>query len=335
VENQPLVSVVITNWNGHNVLPACLDALARQVYRPLEVIIVDNGSVDDSLEIAGNWQPPAGICKKSVPIDRNLGFAGGTNRGIEQASGEFVALLNNDTEADPKWISELVLRLQARPEIGFCASKLLLFDERDRLDTAGHGFSRAGAGFAHLRWSQDNAEANVEQEVFGACAAASIYRKTALDKVGIFDEDFFCYYEDLDLDFRLQLAGFRCLYVPSSVVYHKVSASSGGTRSDFVVHMSSRNQEWMYVKDMPGTLFWTRLPAHLVYNIGRFVVYSIKGQPLPFLRGKWQALIGLRQALAKRKQVQATKAVADSELAARFDRSWFRRHFLDHLGRGK
>ena len=334
----PRVSVVIPNWNGAAVLPGCLDALAAQTFAPFEVVVVDNGSTDGSADRLDAWSPPAEVSSRTVRLPENVGFAAAVNRGVEASRGAFVAFLNSDAEPEPDWLAVLVDRFDARPEVGFCASKLVTHADPSVLDTAGHGFTTAGAGYARLRWAPDDARAAEEREVFGACAAASIYRREALDRVGPLDEAFFCYYEDLDLDLRLQLAGVRCLYVPAAVVRHRVSATSGGGRSAFIVYHSSRNQEWVYAKGMPGRLLWTRLPAHLLYNLGRFAVYLLKGRGWAFLRGKAAALRGLPRALGQRAAVQATRAVSVDAFAARLDPHWFRRHFLDHLpgrqGRG-
>ncbi len=327
----PAVSVIIPNYNGAALLRDCLPSLAAQTFRPFEVVVVDNASRDESEAVFAAWEPPAGIEKIWLPQATNLGFAGAINRGVAAARGELIAPLNNDTEADPGWLQTAVEFLADRPEIGWLACRLIRFADRQTVDTAGHGFTLAGAGYARLRWAQTGGADLTAGEVFGACPAAAVYRRAALADAGPLDEDFFMYYEDLDLDCRLQLAGWRCWYLPESLVYHKVSASAGGAGSPMIVRLSSRNQEWTYLKNFPGALFWALLPIHLLYNLGRFAVYCLKGRGGPFLRGKWEVVGGLGKMLAKRREIQARRRIGAGQFLARLDRAWFRRHFIDHL----
>lgn len=333
----PVVSIVIPNWNGAALLPDCFAALAAQTLRGAEIVLVDNGSTDDSLARAAALAGQFGLALVPVPLPENRGFAAATNAGLARAAAPYVFCLNNDAAPAPDCLEALVGALEgAPPGFGFCAPRLVLWDAPERIDTAGHGFTIAGAGFARHRWAPASGDALAPGEVFGACAAAALYRREVLLARGGFDEDFFCYYEDLDLDARLQLAGQRCLYVPQAVVRHRISATAGGSRSAFIVEYSSRNQEWLYLKVMPGPLFWLCLPVHLCYGFLRGAAYLVKGQGGAYLRGKLRALWGWRAMWRKRCAIQAERALSSAAFLQQLDRRWLRRHFLDHTrwGRG-
>ena len=203
--SQPLVSIVIPNWNGAHHLPTCLDSLRAQTHPHVEVIVADNGSTDDSLELLARDYPEVRV----LAMSENLGFTGACNAGMQAAQGEFVVLLNNDTEADPHWVEEIVAAFERHPEAGLVASKMLLLDRRDTFHTAGDFYRVNGIPGNRGVWQKDEGQYDHEESVFNACGGSAAYRKTMLDQIGLLDEDFFFSCEDLDLAWRAQLAGWK------------------------------------------------------------------------------------------------------------------------------
>lgn len=250
------VTIIIPNWNGKHFLKTSLNSLKGQTFKDFEIIVVDNGSTDGSIEFLQDNYPEVRI----IRFSENRGFSAAVNAGIKEAKGEYIALLNNDAEVDPKWLEELVYALERYPEVGFCASKMVNYFNRSIIDTAGDGFSRYGIAFKRGSGKPDGPEYNKEEYVFGACGGAAIYRREVFDKIGLFDEDFFAYLEDVDLSFRAQLRGFKCLYVPTAIVYHMMGGTSGG-KSYSVKRMAGKvaNKLFVLIKDMPGTLILKNL----------------------------------------------------------------------------
>ncbi|NPV07251.1 MAG: glycosyltransferase family 2 protein [Anaerolineae bacterium] len=240
-------SVVIPNWNGARLLPTCLDSLRAQTEPSFETIVVDNASEDDSVALVRRDYPEVRL----IALDRNRGFTGGVNAGIMAAQGEVVALLNTDVEAHPKWLRALLAAFEVDPQVGMVASRIMLFDRRDAFHSAGDQYGRDGIPRNRGVWEQDRGQFSQRAYVFGPCGGAAAYRKSLLLDAGLFDERLFMYLEDVDLAWRAQLLGYRCLYEPQAVVYHRLSASGGGTLSSF---FTGRNTVAVVVKDLPGPL---------------------------------------------------------------------------------
>ena len=301
------VTVIIVNWNGGRFLDRCLSALLSQTGAPHEIILVDNASSDASLDIVGRFPSV-----RLLAQNENLGFARANNLAIEAASAgsEWIALLNPDAFVEPRWLETLLLAAHDYPIFDVYGSKLVNAADPAVLDGAGDTYHISG-----LAWRTGNGAAvssfsERAREVFSPCAAAALYRRSALVKVGGFDEDYFCYVEDVDLGFRLRLAGYRCLYVPSSVAHHFGSGTTGGKHSDFAVYHGHRNLVWTYVKDMPGNLFWAFLPLHLAMNLAALLVFTFRGQGRIMFRAKRDALLSLPKMWAKRRQVQRNRVVS-------------------------
>jgi GT2 family glycosyltransferase len=216
MDSPPLVSVVIVNYNGLKFLEKCLAAALGQTYPAFEVLLVDNGSSDGSVSFVRERFPAV----KVIETGRNLGFAAGNNAGIRAAKGDLIATLNNDTEVTPGWLTALVRPMVADPSVGMCASKMLLMREPGVIDSTGIEISRSGACWDRGMFEPDDGRYGIADEIFGPCAGAALYRKKMLDEVGLFDEDFFTYMEDVDLAFRGNLAGWKCMYAPAAIVYH-------------------------------------------------------------------------------------------------------------------
>jgi len=236
-------SVIIPNWNGARFLPACLDSLHAQTLPPLEVLLVDNASTDNSLELVRARYPETIV----VPLPENRGFTAAVNAGVARARGTLVALLNQDAEASPQWVQELARVGQAHPEAGAIASKILLADKRDHFHSAGDQYGVDGIGINRGVWQLDEGQYEREEAVFGACGGAAVYRRDAFTQVGGFDETFFMYYEDVDVAWRLQIAGWPAVYAPRAVVFHQLTSGSGATASYF----GGRNTLYVLAKDVP------------------------------------------------------------------------------------
>ena len=241
---EPLASIIIHNWNGAHHLPVCLGALRAQTYPHLEVILVDNGSTDGSRALVTERYPEVRL----LALDHNVGLTGGNNAGFRAARGDILISLNNDTEADPHFVEALVTALLDHPQAGMAAAKMLLFDDRRQIHSAGDGYGVDGIPFNRGVWQQDEGQYDEPAWIFGGCGGAVAYRRAMLDKVGAFDESFFMYCEDVDLNWRAQLAGWRCWYAPDAVVYHKLSATGGGPIASFY---TGRNTCLLYTSPSP------------------------------------------------------------------------------------
>ena len=227
----------------------CLRSLEAQTFRGFHTIVVDNGSTDESM----NWLKTGENRFRVIFNRHNIGFAAANNLAIREAKTEWVALLNPDAFPEPEWLSNLMLAVRHNPEYSFFASKLISADNPRVLDGAGDNYHVSGLVWRQGHGNTAQGVMNEPREVFTPCAAAALYRRSALIDAGGFDEDFFCYVEDVDLGFRLRLAGHRCLYVPQAVAFHVGSATTGMT-SDFCVYHGHRNLVWTFVKDMPMPL---------------------------------------------------------------------------------
>jgi len=311
------VTVIIVNWNAKTLLSECLDGLRNQIYRSLTVILVDNGSNDGSIDFVTNNYPEV----KTIALPENLGFAAANNIALKTVQTEYVALLNNDAVPHHLWLKHLVKALESYPEAGFAASKMLFYDNPETIDRAGDAYTRAGAGF--LRGRAESASNFDKQEwIFGACAGAALYRTSMLKEIGYFDEDFFLLYEDVDLSFKAQLRGYKCLYVPEAIVYHKAS-SSIVYDSPISVYYSHRNLEWVYIKNMPSHLIFKTFWLHIVYNIVAFFFFAAHGRMKEFTMAKRDALKGLKRILKKRRLIQRNRRVDNNYIWALLEKELF------------
>lgn len=306
----PLVSIIIPHYNGVHHLTTCLTALRAQTYPNLEIILVDNGSSDESVVLTRRDFPEV----KIMELKQNFGFIGAINRGFAQARGEIIAPLNNDTEATPGWAQALVETLQAHPEAGMAASKMLLFDRRDTLHSAGDGFGCDGIPINRGVWQKDEGQFDQDLYIFGGCGGAVAYRREMLEAIGLFDEDLYMYLEDVDLNWRAQLAGYRAVFAPQAVVYHHLSATGGGVIASYY---TGRNTIFMLAKDLPGTIFRRHWPAILKaqLKIAADALRAWRGEAARArLRGQLAGLWGLPKWLGKRRAVQQTKRVDEAYL---------------------
>jgi GT2 family glycosyltransferase len=304
-QRSALLSVIIPNWNGGKFLPTCLDALARQTHPAVEVIVVDNASHDGSQELIRTRYPDVRL----IELPENRGFTGACNAGLRAAQGDFVALLNNDTEVDSGWAAAVVDAFGRHPEAGIVASKMLLFDRRDHIHTAGDYFTTDGRAGNRGVWEQDSGQYDREEYVFSACGGSSAYRKATLDQIGLLDDDFFFSLEDVDLAWRAQLAGWRCLYTPAAIVYHHLSATGGGVTASYY---DGRNLIWLLTKNVPGPL-WRKYGLRMVQAQLRLAWEALRAwrgaAARARLRGMLAGLAGLPRMWRKRRAVQGMRAV--------------------------
>jgi GT2 family glycosyltransferase len=314
------VAVIIVNWNSGELLARCLASVKAQTLPPREVVVVDNGSTDGSA--SGVEQIYPGVRVLRLPT--NVGFASANNAAAAAVpDAEWIALLNADAFAEPTWLAELMEATRTRPEFSFFASRLVSASAPDRLDGTGDVYYASGWASRRDHGRRAAATGLEVGEVFAPCAAAALYRKDAFVGAGGFDEAYFCYFEDVDLAFRLRLLGHRCLYVPKSVVQHLGSALTG-RHSDFTVYHGHRNLVWTYVKNMPSPLFLAYLPQHVLLNLVSFLWFGLRGQGGTILKAKWDALKGLPRVWRQRRALQRARRATAGEIRALIVRGFWR-----------
>ena len=309
------VSVIVVNWNGIEYLERCLRHLLAQTLKPERIFVVDNASTDGSDFFAENF-PSVTLLR----MDRNIGFAAANNRACEVATTEYVALLNPDAFARPDWLAQLMLAANKSPGVSSFASRQMMAEHPEIVDGLGDSYH-----FTGLAWRAGYGRplppgACEPKSVFGACGAAALYRRQSLKDIGGFDEDFFCYFEDVDVAFRLRLAGGECHLVPDAVVYHVGGGTAGGKRSAFSLYHGHRNLVWSFVKNVPGYLFWVLLPIHILQNILVALLFICRGQCGVFFRAKWDAILGLRLAWIKRRKIQRYRIATIASIWRALDR---------------
>lgn len=314
----PAVSVVIVTWNGRRHLAPCLDSLAAQQGVTLEVILVDNGSDDDSVAFVQQAYPWVRV----LALPDNRGFAGGNNAGAALATSPYLALLNNDTIADPTCFRALVDGLDDARGIRLTTAQIVYMHDPSLVDSAGDGMMRAGGAFKYFH-GEPAERARQSRDVFGVCGAACLMPKAVYEELGGFDESFFFSHEDVDLSYRAQLLGHRCRYVAEARVRHHGSGTSGRT-SPFAVFHAHRNAEWLWLKSTPAGLYWRTFPAHVFYTCAAAVYFARIGRLGAFLRGKIAALRGVPAVLRSRALIQRSRRVSSAELEALMERGWLR-----------
>lgn len=317
------VSVIIVNWNAGACLKRCVLSLSKQITPPCEVIIVDNASSDSSADGLSECYPHV----KVVRLDKNIGFAAANNYAARLVSDEcnWLAFLNPDAFPEPNWLDSLMDAVKRHSEYAFFGSRLMNANEPSSYDGTGDCYHISGVVWRERHENATDVSALKMKEIFSPCAAAALYRKDVFIEANGFDEDFFCYVEDVDLGFRLRLFGYRCLYVPDAVAYHVGSATTGGRHCDFVVYHGHRNLVWTYVKNMPGALFWLLLPAHIIVNLVTIIRFSLQGQGAIILKAKWDAFCGVPNMWKKRRDIRKNRGASVGEIWRMLDKSFLPR----------
>jgi len=311
----PDVSIVIVNWNGRQYLDVCLSAVAAQQGVSAETILVDNGSTDGSAAYVAERFPWVRI----VALAENRGFAGGNNAGVREARGRFVALLNNDTAADPGWLKALLAAV-GEDEGVLATSRIVYMHDRRVIDSAGDGMLRWGGAFKRHHGDAVD-EAMDSRDVFGVCGAACLISRRVFEELGGFDEHLFVSHEDVDLSYRARLRGYRCRYAADAVVAHHGSSTLGRVSGVAVFH-GQRNLEWVYLKNTPTSLLLRTLPGHLVYVAAAAAHFTRAGLLGTFVRAKLAAIAGVPRVLRQRVEVQRARRVDAQAISLHLDRAW-------------
>ncbi len=305
------VFVVIPNWNGEKELPGCLDAVLSQSYKEFTLVIVDNGSVDGSRKILEKY------AKKDDRIltiynDKNYGFTGGMNPGLELAIAEkavYVAGCNNDAQPHKDWLKHLVAFLDKHPSYGTAACKLLHADGKT-IDSTGDQYTVWGLPYPRGRDEPAGKQYDDQTDIFGASGGASMYRVKMLEQVGVFDQDFFAYYEDIDLSFRCQMLGWKTAFVPQSIVYHEVGVTSSRLKG-FTTYQYMKNLPMVLIKDVPGRLFWRVLPrfvlAYSIFFVNSFIKHRNGWMAT---KGFFKGLVLLPKKMVQRHRIQSVRKVS-------------------------
>ncbi len=313
------IFVVVPNWNGEQELPGALDAILAQSYKDYTLVIVDNGSTDGSRNIIERYQ------KKDTRIraiynDKNYGFTGAMNPGLElaiQEKADYVAGCNNDAKPDKDWLKHLANFLDKNPDYGTAACKLLHADGKT-IDSTGDLYSVWGLPYPRGRDEPNSKKYDNQTDIFGASGGASMYRVKMLEQVGVFDQDFFAYYEDIDLSFRAQLAGWKTAFVPKSIVYHEQGTTSARIKG-FTTQQYMKNIPMVLIKDVPGRLFWRVLPrltlAYTIFFVNAFIKHHHGWQAS---KGFFKGLVLLPKKLIQRRRIQKTKKVSDKYIWSLF-----------------
>ena len=297
--------MVVPNWNGAEMLGACLDSLQKQSLKP-HIIVVDNGSIDGSVELVESSYPDVELIRH----DTNRGYAGGVNPGFKaaiEANADYAAPFNNDALADENWLKNLADYLDGHDEVGIATCKLLSFDGK-LLDSTGDYYSVWGLPWPRGRGESDIDKYDAQTTVFGASGGATLYRVEMLEQIGLFDEAFFAYYEDVDLSFRAQLAGWKVAYVPAAVAYHQISATSSRIPG-FATYQTLKNLPQLYFKNVPRPYLFKigwRLHLALMLFFGRAIT---RGHVLAAFKGVYVSLWLLPSSLKKRRQIQSSRQV--------------------------
>lgn len=305
-------AIVVLNWNGINDTMACLPSLLSQTYKDSMIVIIDNGSTDDSLS---TLEPFVAEHSEKIHLIRNQenkGFAGGVNTGIAWAieqKFDYVALFNNDAKAEPDWLNNLINSLEMNPDAGI-ATGLLLHEDGKTIDSTGDWYSKWGLSFPRNR-GENTVFAPKSGPTFGASGGATLYRTKLFTDIGLFDERFFAYYEDADVSFRAQLAGYKVMYNADAVAYHKQGATSNKIPG-FAVRQTFKNLPLLFWKNVPARLLPTIGPRFLVAYILMYGNTFTHGTGWAATKGLWKSLAYLPGALRERQTIQTNKRVADS-----------------------
>ncbi|PIQ96958.1 MAG: glycosyl transferase [Nitrospinae bacterium CG11_big_fil_rev_8_21_14_0_20_56_8] len=302
-------SVIIPNWNGIRFVGMCLDSLQKTTMEEFEVIVVDNGSADGSRE----WVEEKYPWVRLIKLPFNMGFARACNEGMRASQAEYFVLLNNDIEVEPDWLEELCQGMERHPECGMGTSKMMFLDDREVFYNTGDLFHAWSAGGGRGQGEKDVGQYDREEYVFGACAGAGIYRKAMIDRIGLFDEDFFIFAEDVDLNMRSQLQGYKAIYLPRAKVYH-IGTATVGLYSDRYTYLCKRNDIFVLIKNFSLGWYCRYFFSILRHQVRDIRYFTSRGQGTVLLKSKIDALLKLFPMLTRRYHIQRTRKVEDEEI---------------------
>jgi GT2 family glycosyltransferase len=330
MRHSPLLSVIIPNWNGKRFLEECIDSLKAQTFQDFETVLVDNGSTDGSAPFV---EEKYGDYVRIIRMEKNLGFTGGNNAGIRAAKGEYIVLLNNDTRTDPRWLEEFVKATDVNPRIGMWGSKIFSYGKRDQIEAVGELIYRDGLCRSKGQFELDQGQYEEMEEILFPPGCGAMYRKRVFEEIGLFDEDFFAYADDAEIGIRARLAGWKSLYVPGAILYHK-NSGTGGQYSPFKAFYVERNRFWMTLKYFPLPF----LLISLFFTCYRFAfqaygALSHRGAAGKFTKhySPWRLIWvlfmaygagfrGLPRMLKKRRALKAFRKISYGEIWSWFDR---------------
>lgn len=323
----PFLSVIVPNYNGRALLQSVLGALSYQTFTDFEVILIDDASTDESVAFVEQFfsasafpdpvQAPSWQELRVIVNRQNRGFAASCNAAADVARGQVLVMLNTDTEPEWEWLEELAKSVCANPQAAMVASKMLLFDERAQLHTAGDLLGVDGIPRNRGVWEEDRGQYDSHTTIFSGSGGATAYRKDVWQMLGGFDEDFWMYLEDVDYGFRAQLAGWEAVFAPKARLYHRLSATSGHTMASYYV---GRNTIWNIAKNMPRALLLRNFPAIVAgqFKVALDALRNIRGEAARArLNGQLAGLLGLSHALQKRSVIQPRRVIEDNDLQAR------------------
>lgn len=305
------ITIVIPNWNGRKFLVECLASLKRQSSQDFRVTVVDNGSTDGSVDFLRTEYPEVEI----ISFPENRGFSAAVNAGIRKSTADWVFLLNNDIEVHESCVEQIHKAIKTYPDYDSFSVKMMSYHQREMIDGAGDAALRGGVGYRVGTLEEDQGQYSCDRDVFGACGGAAVYSRDFFRKVGLFDEEFFAYLEDLDINMRAVRAGMQCRFIASAVVYHIGSATSGSKINPLTVRLSTKNNINVIVKNYPVSLLFRFFPVICVYQFMWFLFVCKKGQITPYLQGLWQAFQQLPVMRKKRNDLHVQNSLSSSDFA--------------------
>jgi GT2 family glycosyltransferase len=315
----PKVSIIIVNWNGETFLGRCFASLYNSTFEDFEVIFVDNGSTDNSVNLASLLMHELNFEGSIIRLPENIGFTGGNIEGLRHSVGRYIVLLNNDTEVTNVWLERLVQTMDSRNNVGICGSKQIIIGTR-KIDEAGHLFSNSLNVYGRGK-GKDIKNYSIPEYVPSVCAAAAIYRKSMLDEIGFFDEDFFLDYEDIDLAFRAQLAGWKVFYEPTAIVYHYCGSTKDKIKKKSEYY-NQRNKKLTFLKNLPLILFFYFLPCFIIGEL-ESVLWNIKlGNFKGYINSWIDFFRKFKLYLRKRREVMKLKRVSNCYIKGLFSNAF-------------
>jgi GT2 family glycosyltransferase len=313
LKTEPKVAVLVLNYNGCHHLDECLRSLQVQDYGNYEVYVVDNASVDGSVEYVRGSFPWV----KIIAFDENFGFSKAYNKAVRRVNSELIAFLNNDTKVEEDWLKELVLCMLEEASVVAVGSKMLLYGNPALLNHAGTKITQIGGGFSIGAYEKDTLKYNVKKIVGAVCGGAMIVRKYSFLENGCFDEDFFAYFEDVDLCWRFWLCGFKVMYCPASVVYHKLGSSWGPRNNPFRLLQGQRNRLIAMIKNLEFRNVLFGLIIAFLYDFIE-VLFLVNRKDIKCIKMKVKAYCwvanNLGFILQKRLVIQRNRLVSDKWL---------------------